>query len=202
MLVRAPECLAYNSLRRRTMDSNDNPTRHTNSRWAITIRAREPDDIATCVTLLADVHAADSYPLHWPADPGAWLTQNGLLATWVAESSSGMVGHVALRSAAAESGASLWSSACDLPPERLAAIARLFAAPSARGHGVGSALLDVACDEARRRGLRPVLDVLDMNQSAITLYERKGWRRVASVPAPWAQADGREHFLLYYISPS
>ena len=173
----------------------------TSSEWTKSIRVRQPGDIDACIALLADVHAADSYPLNWPANPPVWLTSDDLLAAWVVEHESRLVGHVSLCSAASESSASLWSSACDVPPEQLAVIARLFAAPSARGHGVGSALLVVACDEARSRGLRPVLDVLDLNQSAMALYERQGWLRVGSVPAPWARMDGREHFLHYYVAP-
>lgn len=173
----------------------------TSSEGTIIIRARQPGDIDACIALLADVHAADRYPLQWPANPPAWLTSNDLLGAWVVEHESRLVGHVSLCSAASESSASLWSSACDVPPEQLAVIARLFAAPSARGRGVGAALLDVACDEARSRGLRPVLDVLDLNQRAMALYERKGWRRIASVPASWAVIDSKEHLLHYFISP-
>lgn len=180
---------------------SDNPERHTSSEWTMITRARQPGDIDACIAILADVHAADRYPLHWPSDPLAWLAPGDLLATWVAEHASRLIGHVALRSAVGEPSAFLWSSACDLPPERLAVIAKLFAAPSVRGHGVGATLLATACDAARSRGLRPVLDVLDMNRSAMALYERKGWRRIASVPAPWARMDGQEHLLHYYIAP-
>jgi hypothetical protein len=35
----------------------------------------------------------------------------------------------------------------------------------------------------------------------MALYERKGWRRIASVPASWAVIDGKEHLLHYFISP-
>jgi ribosomal protein S18 acetylase RimI-like enzyme len=179
------------------MDSSDD-----NSAWGMIIRPRRSDETDACVELLADVHAADRYPLHWPADLLAWLAPDNLLAAWVAEHERGVVGHIALRSAINKPAASIWSPACGLPPERLGVIARLFVAPGARGYGVGAALLDEACAEARARGLRPVLDVLDHNRGAIALYERKGWRRVASVEAPWARDSGGQPFLHYYIAPN
>jgi ribosomal protein S18 acetylase RimI-like enzyme len=47
--------------------------------------------------------------------------------------------------------------------------------PGARGAGLGRSLLAAACAEAARRGLHPVLDVVDANRSAVRLYERLGW---------------------------
>lgn len=47
----------------------------------------------------------------------------------------------------------------------------------ARGHGLGSALLNAICAEARLRGHSAVrLDVIDSNKRAIDLYERLGFR--------------------------
>jgi hypothetical protein len=57
-----------------------------------------------------------------------------------------------------------------------------------------------ACAAARLRGLRLSLEVLDHDRGAIALYERQGWRRVATVPAEWARAGGGQT-LLYYIAP-
>lgn len=49
-------------------------------------------------------------------------------------------------------------------------------AETARGQGIGSALLDAICDEARRRGFDEVrLDVVDTNPRARALYERAGF---------------------------
>jgi ribosomal protein S18 acetylase RimI-like enzyme len=48
--------------------------------------------------------------------------------------------------------------------------------------------------------LRLSLEVLDHDRGAIALYERQGWRRVATVPAEWARAGGGQT-LLYYIAP-
>ncbi len=50
-------------------------------------------------------------------------------------------------------------------------------AKEARGMGIGTALLDAICDEARMRGYQGVrLDVIDSNFRAKALYERRGFR--------------------------
>ncbi len=50
-------------------------------------------------------------------------------------------------------------------------------AKEARGMGVGTALLEAICDEARARGYQGVrLDVIDSNFRAKALYERRGFR--------------------------
>lgn len=167
------------------------------------IRARRPGEIDTCVAVLADVHAADGYPMYWPADPAKWLTPENVLAAWVAEDAHGvhrLIGHVALCAAVGESAAPMWSAASGLPAEAIAVVAKLFVAPSARGHELGAALLAEACAEARTRGLRPALEVLDHDQAAIALYERMGWRRVASAPAAWGPTSGGQVVLHYYIA--
>jgi GNAT superfamily N-acetyltransferase len=170
------------------------------------IRVRRQDDFARCVEVLAAVHAADGYPLLWPADPAVWLTPANLLRAWVAEDDGRVTGHVALCSALGDEAAPLWSAASGLLPERLAMVSRLFVALSARGRDVGAALLAHACAAAGRLGLRPALEVLAHDQKAVALYERAGWRRVASVSAPWARASDDpsddQTMLHYYLAPA
>jgi GNAT superfamily N-acetyltransferase len=177
------------------------PARNAGCERRTIIRARRPDEIDACVEVLAAVHAADGYPLYWPADPPNWLTPNNLLVAWVAEDRRTLLGHVALCSAVGDAAAPLWSTASGLPPEQIAVVAKLFVAPSARGRGLGEALLVKACAEARRRGLLPALEVLDHDRGAIAFYERMGWHLVASAPALWARASGGQALLHYYIAP-
>lgn len=57
----------------------------------------------------------------------------------------------------------------------------IFVADGARGQGVGTALLDAICDEARRRGYGEVrLDVIDSNPRAKALYARQGFAAVGT----------------------
>jgi ribosomal protein S18 acetylase RimI-like enzyme len=59
-----------------------------------------------------------------------------------------------------------------------AEIKRLWAAPEARGLGVGSALLDAAVSLTPTRPVR--LSVWEWRNAAIRLYESRGFRRVTS----------------------
>jgi ribosomal protein S18 acetylase RimI-like enzyme len=53
----------------------------------------------------------------------------------------------------------------------------LFVAPTARGQGVGTALLHALYSEAKSRGYREIrLDVIDSNTRARALYEREGFK--------------------------
>jgi hypothetical protein len=81
------------------------------------IHARRDDEIDLCVALLAEVHAADRYPLLWPADPRGWLAPPGLLDAWVA-ADDGVVGHIALCSSNGEADAVVWRAACGLLAEQ------------------------------------------------------------------------------------
>lgn len=55
----------------------------------------------------------------------------------------------------------------------------IFVAERARGQGVGTALLQAICNEAKRRNYKEVrLDVIDSNPRAKALYERFGFRIV------------------------
>ena len=63
---------------------------------AVLVRGRRPDDVAGCVTALAEVHRLDGYPTRWPADAAGWLTPAGLRAAWVAVVEGTLAGHVAL----------------------------------------------------------------------------------------------------------
>lgn len=138
----------------------------------VAIRPRRDADLDACVALLAAVHAADSYPTWWPADPRGWLSPAPLIGSWVAERPAELAGHVALCGARCEGNPAPWTGHTGLDEGDLGVIARLFVAPKARGRGLGVRLVDVACAEARRRGLHPVLNVLESDRAAVALYDR------------------------------
>ena len=59
----------------------------------------------------------------------------------------------------------------------------LCVAREVRSLGIGTALLDAACDQARARGYSAIrLDVVDTNWRARQLYERNGFRVVRTSP--------------------
>ncbi|WP_328331042.1 MULTISPECIES: GNAT family N-acetyltransferase [unclassified Streptomyces] len=134
------------------------------------VRLRRNSDLDACVRILADVHAGDRYPLHWPADPAAWITPDGLLGAWVAELDGEVAGHAVLS-----------------PGEKAGTceVNRLYVSPAARGHRIGELLMARLTGAARESGLRPLLDVVTTNTTAIALYERLGWTRTATVHAYW-----------------
>lgn len=163
------------------------------------IRLRSDDDLDECVRLLELVHRTDRYPTHWPDDPARWLSPTAMVCAWVAVETGRAVGHIALRARTAEAGATVWSDATGLPPEKLASVTRFFVSRDRRGAGVGGALLDAACAEAAARGLHPTLDVVETDHDAIRFYELRGWRRVRS--ESWAAARDGKTLLHYYVAP-
>ncbi|WP_049560187.1 GNAT family N-acetyltransferase [Nonomuraea sp. SBT364] len=143
------------------------------------IRPRTPADLDACVDALAQVQAADRYPVDWPDDPHAWLTPAGLTSAWIATDAAGAVlGHVGL-------GAD-------------AEITRLFVTPAARGRGLAAQLLD-AVRAAVRTPLK--LEVSAEGEAAIAFYERTGWRRVATTRADWLDTTGTPALLHHYVTP-
>lgn len=165
---------------------------------AVQVRPRNPTDLAGCVEVLAEVHIADGYPAVWPADPMSWLTPSHLVAAWVAGPPDALTGHVGLTGVATGPSAGLWVASTGLGLDRLGAVRQLFVSPTARRQGIGEQLLAVACAEARRRGLHPVLDTIERGRAAVALYEQLGWRIAGSLDVELA---GRPERLVCYVAP-
>ncbi|MEU4932260.1 GNAT family N-acetyltransferase [Streptomyces yokosukanensis] len=140
--------------------------------------------------VLAEVHRCDGYPVNWPDQPDAWLSQASPLGAWVAEHSGRLVGHVGLsRGGEGDLAPGLWSEQSGTSKDLTAVVSRLFVAPQARGHGIGAVLIGQAVAEARRRGLHPVLDVVASDRAAAALYERLGWELLATVEQRWSPSQ-------------
>jgi GNAT superfamily N-acetyltransferase len=152
-------------------------------RTATLLWPRRADDLEACVALLAAVHASDGYPACWPDDPARWLAPDELMSAWIAKRADEVVGHVCLCQAEEGASAAIWSASAGRTVDQLGVVSRLFVAPAARRQGLGGLLLLAACEEACRRGLHPVLEVLERDRAAAALYERLGWRR-AGPPGP------------------
>ncbi|WP_406438848.1 GNAT family N-acetyltransferase [Streptomyces sp. NBC_01613] len=151
------------------------------------VRQRTDRDLDPCVEVLAAVHRHSGYPVNWPAGPADWLTPSSQLAAWVAEVDGRVVGHLGLsRAADGDAAPGLWGARAGLGVERTAVVGRLFVSPAARGHGLGAALMARAVEEARARGLHPVLDVVASDRAAAALYERLGWELLDVVEQRWA----------------
>ncbi|WP_346101844.1 GNAT family N-acetyltransferase [Nonomuraea maheshkhaliensis] len=144
----------------------------------MTIRPRTPQDLPACVDALAQVQAADRYPVDWPDDPGGWLTPEDLAAAWIAVEPGAVVGHVGLTGDGE--------------------VVRLFVTPAARGGGLAARLLETARTAA---GGPLKLQVSSEGKAAIAFYERAGWRRIGSDRATWLNAAGEPALVHHYVSP-
>ncbi|MFG2117132.1 GNAT family N-acetyltransferase [Streptomyces sp. NPDC048718] len=153
---------------------------------SLRVRRRTDPDLGECVRVLAEVHERDGYPVNWPDSPDIWLTPSKLVSAWVAESNGRVVGHVGLsHSGEADAAPAVWSARTGAGAEATAVVSRLFVAPSARGLGIGALLMEQAVTTARDHGLHPVLDVVSSDTAAAALYERLGWRPLATVEQIW-----------------
>ena len=163
------------------------------------VRGRTTEDLSGCVRALREVHGTDGYPAVWPASPSDWLNPPGCCAAWVAMSGNSVIGHVCLIRGVDDP---LVTALTGGGPDRLAAVSRLFVAPSSRGHHVGADLLAALSGFASEKNLQLMLDVVDDESPAVALYERLGWQLVDRRRADWATPDGRRLPLRVYLAPS
>lgn len=143
-------------------------------------RLRTIDDICPCIALLEQVHAADQYPAYWPKDPQTWLVHRREVRAWVAEQDGSIVGHIAIHDAQGDQALSIWQSLTKRAADQLGVVARLLVDPDTRGQGLGKQLLSAAVEDIHLRGQLPVLDVAEKNTSAVALYDKSKWRRLAN----------------------
>lgn len=163
------------------------------------IRERLPDDGAALEAIAIETHTHDGYPKYLPGDLRSFIVDPGALMAWVAEVDGAVVGHVALHPRSVQAVMNIALGATGLREDQVAVVARLLVSPSARGMGIGRALLEHATSAAVRLGRRAILDVVDEHLAAIALYERAGWTRVGQVD--WNLPDGRPLREFVYISP-
>ncbi len=163
------------------------------------IRRRRSEDLAACLALLREVHLDDRYPSRWPRDPAQWLAGRERLAAWVSETDGTLDGHLSLHATDPSRARREWLSALGVPAERIAVVSRFFVARSARGRGIGGALMQAAEQHVAPQGIRLALNVADHNLDAVAFYERSGWRRVGT--ASLALDDGSALPLLVYVKP-
>jgi GNAT superfamily N-acetyltransferase len=163
------------------------------------LRERVEADIDSCALLARRTHEVDRYPMHIPDDLRLFIAAPDALAAWVVEQDGDIVGHVALRPRAGPTATALATETLGLDPDRLGVVSRLLVSPQHRRMGIGRSLLDVACEEAWARGLRPVLDVVTFQDAAIRLYESCGWVRAGQVTSRFGKGPEVEEFV--YLGP-
>jgi GNAT superfamily N-acetyltransferase len=142
---------------------------------SIVVRPRIDADVDALVEIARVVHQRDGYPVYLPTDLRAFLASPSALGAWVAEHGGAIVGHVALHPRSFEGAMEVATAALQVSAERLAVVARLVVAPTARRDGVGRRLLETATAEAHTRKLWPILDVGVGLTGAIRFYEASGW---------------------------
>ena len=164
------------------------------------MRRRTEGDLDACERIARATHGLDNYPVYLPGDLRSFLASPDAIAAWVADAGGDIVGHVALHTRSTSAVMDLACEATGLPIERLGFVARLVVAPGTRRAGVGRTLLGTATDEATRRGLQPVLDVVTVHQAAIRLYENAGWILAGKVALQLEDLPRLEE--LVYLGPS
>ncbi|GGL97600.1 GNAT family N-acetyltransferase [Deinococcus aerophilus] len=170
---------------------------------ASAVRPRTDADLPALVEALRRTHLANAYPSGWPDDPAGFLAPPAPLGAWVAQVGGVAVGQVVLRPAPPE-GEPLpaWIAASGVPRAEVAVVSRLFVAPGFQGRGLARSLFRTAWAEARSLGRRAILDVHTASAVPIALYESEAWRQVATLAAPWTEADGRVPQVHVYVSPA
>ena len=133
----------------------------------------------------------DEYPTRQTAEQGI---EEGNL--YVAEADGKLAGTLILRHTPEQAyrGAPWQVEAAD---EEMLVVYTFTVSPRFSGQGVGRALLEFAAEFARRQGMKALrLDVTDGNVPAIRLYERCGFRYIATVDLGLADC-GLPWFRLY-----
>lgn len=158
---------------------------------------RVDEDLDALQRVAAAIQTRDGYPVRRPMDLRAFMQATDALAAWVALLDDEVVGHVALHRSSLP--VVMARAAEVIGHARLAVVARLLVAPASRGAGVGRALLDRAADDARARGLHPILDVVADFAPARSLYESAGWVDAGAVTMRFG--DDLEVVSHVYVAP-
>jgi len=165
----------------------------------VEVRDLGRQDLADLERLAEIIHHVDGYPIYLPADLRSFVISPDAHGAWVAVEDGDLLGHVALHRRSWEGVMDLGRRTTGLGDDGLAVVARLLVSPTARRRGLGRALLQVAANNARAMGLRPILDVVATYEAAIRLYETEGWERLGTVQFPLPDGGTVDEHV--YLSP-
>jgi len=148
------------------------------------IRERRDEDLAPLCAILSSM--PDAPRLLAGRQPREWLTENRADLSWVFDMAPvpvtptrNVVGHVQMRALAVDEG-STWAELTGRPAGELMAVDRLFVRPDRFEHGIGRFLLKQSIGYIRGRDKVPVVALGTTSFDAAGLFERLGFRRVAS----------------------
>lgn len=163
------------------------------------LRRRKPKDLGACARLMEVVFYESHYPVIRPEPPRAWLDSEDVLDAWVVERLGEILGHVAISTVARDSLSALrWRETTEHQPADLLAVSRFFVRPRVRGQGIGSALLEAAVTEIRRRGRVPVLEMVSARRDGFTFLSDHEWRLIAM--DPWGSKSDNLQMYRYAAS--
>lgn len=147
------------------------------------VRRRREKDLTACARLLEVVYYQEHYPVVRPHRPRDWLTSDDVLAAWVAERNGEILGHVAISRVGRDPVSALrWRETIEHEPSELMGVSRFFVRPKSRRQGVGTALLDAAVEEVRRRGCDPVIEMASESSDGLPFFVGRHWRLIAMDP--------------------
>lgn len=144
------------------------------------VRDRRDSDLPAAAKALEEAYLREDYPVEGVSNAIAWLTPEGMLNAWTALVDDLVVGQATLTTPnASDSIVDAWVSRGG-DREQTVVLRRLFLGDAGLGHGLGRQLTNAARDWARQRGLVVVFDVMSHHERAIRMYERLGWKKIAS----------------------
>ena len=163
----------------------------------VRIRPRRPDDVPALVAVLMGQQQLTRYPFRdpLPVPPEEFLHADDALGAWTAEVDGRAVGHVCRVGSPRGPHAASMNEACarahGCGVDELSWVSTLFVDPTARGLGIGRALVGTVVDDIRAADLRPCLEVLPVHSAALALYEADGWQEVLRLRPDWLRTvDG------------
>ncbi|MGL5826087.1 MAG: GNAT family N-acetyltransferase [Nocardioides sp.] len=163
-----------------------------------TIRERRDTDLPNLANVLVEVHQRDGYPVEGVGDPTSWLVVEDLVKAWTAIVNDEAVGHVALSEPGPDDQAALlWQNLHT--GSRPLVLGRLFVSTRARGLGLGRELTTTATRYAHKLRRPVVLDVMNKDHAAITIYEALGWSPIGTIDH--VHSGGRIEPARAYVAP-